>query len=132
MHENERDANLPLPHLTGQILPSGTMPRIVRDARLLNILALIICSFGILAELLTLSNSQDRMETVGQLLFYAALGGFFFWHTLQLKRGASHAWSIQMILSCLGLFGFPLGTLIHGLVLSKWFTRETKAWFGQL
>lgn len=47
-----------------------------------------------------------------------------------LRKGNPVAWHVQMVLSLLGLLGFPIQTVIHALVLSKWFKPDTKAWFG--
>jgi hypothetical protein len=48
-----------------------------------------------------------------------------------LKNGGKIAWKTQIVLSLLGLIWFPIGTVIHGYILSQWFRREVRAWFGQ-
>ena len=56
---------------------------------------------------------------------------FFFWLRKAIRQGAKGAWVSQIVLSGLGLLAFPLGTLVHGYILSQWFKPEVKAWFGQ-
>ena len=46
------------------------------------------------------------------------------------RRGVPAAWNVQAVVSVLGLLAFPLGTLLHLLILLKWFRPETKSWFG--
>ncbi len=47
-----------------------------------------------------------------------------------LRQGLSVAWFVQIVVSALGLTNCPLGTLLHGYLLSQWFKPEVKAWFG--
>ncbi|MBV9867085.1 MAG: hypothetical protein JO316_17155 [Abitibacteriaceae bacterium] len=62
--------------------------------------------------------------------FYGLLLAVDIWLNRALKQGTPAAWTVQIVLSALGLCGFPIGTLIHGYILSQWFSPETKAWFG--
>jgi hypothetical protein len=75
------------------------------------------------------------LEAAGRLFLgglYSCLFVLSIWLNRALKRGLSAAWVVQLVMSVLGLLGFPIGTLIHGYILSQWFKPETKAWFGQL
>lgn len=48
----------------------------------------------------------------------------------KIKEGAPAARAWQIILSCFGLFGFPVGTLLHGGILYFFlFEPKTKAFF---
>jgi hypothetical protein len=64
-------------------------------------------------------------------IIYGALWAYTIWLNRSLKKGAPAAWAGQIALSALGLLGFPVGTIIHGYILSQWFKPEVKAWFGQ-
>ena len=65
------------------------------------------------------------------LTFYFLLFAASAWLRFALKKAVPAAWTVQLVLSCLGVLGFPIGTLIHGYILSQWFKPETKAWFGK-
>ena len=69
-------------------------------------------------------------STLAFLGFYSLLFPFYIWLLVGLKRGTKAAYYVQMILSIVGLIGFPIGTLINGYILATWFRPETKAWFG--
>jgi hypothetical protein len=63
------------------------------------------------------------------VLFWGAVLALLVWLNRGLKRGTQSAWTVQLILSIVGLLGFPLGTLINGYILSQWSKPEVKWWF---
>lgn len=67
---------------------------------------------------------------IGGAIFAALIIGANVWLLKAFKTRQKAAWNLQIVLSILGLFGFPLGTLIHGYILSQWFKPQTKAWFS--
>ena len=70
-------------------------------------------------------------EKISLSVFLGLLFIFVVWLNRVLKKGAPAAWNGQIVLSIIGLFGFPVGTLINVYILSQWFKPETKAWFGR-
>ena len=92
-------------------------------------LALVVLPIAMIAVLFM--PQQSSAERFGLFVLYAALFGFQLWINRGIKKGTPAIWTVQMILSILGLVGFPIGTLIHGYILSQWFKPETKAWFGR-
>jgi hypothetical protein len=111
-------------------------PQIVRSARLLTFLAIGVLSLlllvvWLLGDVREPNAGQGVAEKIGMSLFYGMLLVVNIWLNGALKKGTRAAWTVQIILSALGLLGFPLGTLIHGYLLSQWFKPEVKAWFGQ-
>lgn len=114
----------------------ASAPKIVKGwAYPLTWLGIIVLPFVMAALFFADSNSrlgaESGLERILLLGFYIVLFGFDIWLNRALKAGAPAAWPAQIAASCLGLLGFPLGTLIHGYVLSQWFKPETKAWFGR-
>jgi hypothetical protein len=93
-------------------------------------LALIFLPFGILMSALGDARS-GAAEKIGLVVFFCVLWAFEFWHNRNLKAGKGVAWTTQIVLSCLGLLGFPLGTAIHAYLLSQWFKPDVKAWFSR-
>ena len=61
---------------------------------------------------------------------YSIFFPFYIWLLFGLKRGDKTAYYGQMVISIIGLIGFPIGTLISAYILYQWFRPETKAWFG--
>ncbi|HEX8551783.1 MAG TPA: hypothetical protein VF681_09535 [Abditibacteriaceae bacterium] len=103
-------------------------PIVIRGwAYTLSILGMIVVA---LVGIAGLTQNEPIAEKIGGLLFVGLLFGTFFWQRKAIRRGAANAWVVQIILSALGLLAFPLGTLIHGYILSQWFKPEVKAWFG--
>ena len=76
-------------------------------------------------------NSKSGAEKIGVVVISSVAWAIQFWHNRNLKSGARAAWPTQIVLSCLGLFFFPLGTAIHIYLLSQWAKPEIKAWFGR-
>lgn len=136
MNENtERTQVPPLPVLSPPpAAASGKQPSIVRDARIVNLLGLGICVIGVLGMMAVLfgevETADNQAGAVFGILVYVCFGALNLWLARGHKRGNPAAWSVQRFVSVLCLLGFPLGTLIHALLLSKWFKPETKAWFG--
>jgi hypothetical protein len=105
-------------------------PKVVRGwAYPLTWLSIALLPLVILAVMLN-SDSGNLAERIGQAVLYFLLWAVAIWQNGALKRAAPSAWITQIILSVLGLLGFPLGTIINGYILSQWFQPETKAWFG--
>ena len=102
-------------------------------------LAIVIIPLVMIAVLAGVSDDSGRGNLPGSdpvergvyLVIFGVLLGINIWLNRALKRGASAAWVVQIIISVLGLLSFPVGTLIHGYLLSQWFKPETKAWFGR-
>jgi hypothetical protein len=80
---------------------------------------------------LSLIGPEPMPQKIGITIFCLALFAVFLWQRKKLQNSAILAWKLQILLSILGLIWFPLGTLIHGYILSQWFKPEVKAWFGQ-
>jgi len=129
----------PIPTPDGQIqtMPASTAargdwqaaPKIIKGwAYPLTWLAIVLFALFIVVALV----SRDIPVTgkLGLALLYAVFLAISIWLNRALKKGVQAAWTVQIIVSVLGLLGFPLGTLIHGYILSQWFKPETKAWFG--
>ncbi len=105
-------------------------PKIVRGwAYPLTWLGIIILPFILAGSLL--SGNASGAARVGVAVLYGILLGGDIWLNRALRTGNRAAWTGQIVLSCFGLLGFPLGTAIHAYILSQWFKPETKAWFGQ-
>lgn len=93
-------------------------------------LGIVVFPLLIIAVLATGGNSQSPAEGIAAAVVYGVFFVVTIWLNRALKKGTAVAWTVQIILSVLGLCGFPVGTLIHGYILSQWFKPETKAWFG--
>lgn len=127
------DGNLPP---VAPVVSNGdwqSAPPIVRGwAYPLTWLAIVVFPILILVSLM---GGDKDLSSPGERIILAAIYALFFggaiWLNRALKKGAPAAWIVQIIFSALGLLGFPLGTIIHGYILSQWFKPETKAWFGQ-
>jgi hypothetical protein len=86
---------------------------------------------GAVMSVMGLFNDDSMAEKAGGLIFCILFFAGMLWQRTGLRRGTGAAWTVQIVLSALGLLAFPLGTLVHGYILSKWFKPEVKAWFGQ-
>lgn len=85
----------------------------------------------LLAVVSLVDEKTDAIEK-GIFVFVLALVWIFaIWLNRALKKGTPAGWTGQIIFSILGLLSFPIGTAIHGYILSQWFKPETKAWFGK-
>jgi hypothetical protein len=105
-------------------------PKVVKAwAYPLTWLSIVLLPLVILAVMLN-SDAGNLAERIGQAVLYFLLWAVAIWQNGALKRAAPSAWITQIILSVIGLLGFPLGTIINGYILSQWFQPETKAWFG--
>ena len=96
-------------------------PKIVKGwASPLMWLAIIVLPIVILAILFGgISNIRQPGERIGMAFFYLAFWAVAIWHNRSLKKGAPHAWVTRIVLSILGLCGFPLGTFINIYILSQ-------------
>jgi hypothetical protein len=128
----------PIPSPDGRMAPQNVLPvdrsdwksapRIVRDCG--GILPILGILFGVIMMGVGFFEGD-----VGMRIFCVVFGAFLialnFWLRGAMRKGLPIAWTVQIILSALGVFSFPLGTIIHGYILFHWFKPETKAWFGQ-
>jgi hypothetical protein len=85
----------------------------------------------VLAFIAGLMSKDSASEKIGGLVIISLILAVFIWLNRALRLGTSAAWTVQLVASVVGLLAFPLGTLIHGYILSQWFKPETKAWFGR-
>lgn len=95
---------------------------------------LAVISIALLAAMLI-----GAALTTNDLKFYdrSIVLGFFvlplsinIWLAISLRNGGKTAWVLQVIVSFTGLITFPIGTILHAYILSRWFRPETKSWFG--
>ncbi|HEX8236489.1 MAG TPA: hypothetical protein VF600_11070 [Abditibacteriaceae bacterium] len=129
----------PIPTPDGSYVPAPALssggdwkaaPKIVKNwAYQLTWLAIVLLPIVVIAAVFT--SPMPAGEAAGLILFYSVLWAVNIWLNRSLKKGAPAAWVTQIVISVLGLLAFPIGTLIHGYVLSQWFKPETKAWFGR-
>jgi hypothetical protein len=99
-------------------------PQIVHLAYWLLFLGIILSPLIVLMSL-----ARPTAETPLRIIFGSIAFCVSIWMRNAIRNGEPIAWAVQIILSFLGLFGFPLGTIIHCYVLLNWFKPETKAWF---
>lgn len=125
------DGNVaPLPPVVAVRGDWATAPKIVKSwAYQLSWLGIVVLPIIIFTALF--SSPASPSQRVSVALVYGILLGVDVWINRALKKGTRAAWGVQIALSVLGLLAFPIGTFIHGYVLSQWFKPETKAWFGQ-
>ena len=104
----------------------------VRDARALAWLGAFFSGLLLLVAIVMLATNGFPRDSDGAVgfLFFALFFPFYVWLLSGLKRGVKAAYYVQMVISIIGVLGFPIGTLINGYILFKWFKPETKAWFG--
>jgi uncharacterized membrane protein YeaQ/YmgE (transglycosylase-associated protein family) len=105
-------------------------PKIVKNwAYQLTWVVLFFLTIGLLAGLFSVWESAG--EKVFGVVFTGLIAALFLWLGRALKNGAPAAWTVQIIVSVIGLLFFPFWTLVNIYVLSQWFKPETKAWFGK-
>ncbi|HTL70860.1 MAG TPA: hypothetical protein VL404_06175 [Candidatus Eisenbacteria bacterium] len=63
------------------------------------------------------------------LLFSLAVSAYFLMIALGLLRGKKYAWFIQIAMSVLGLVGFPIWTVLNGIILFCFFREEVRDFF---
>jgi len=120
------------------------MPGVVRAARLLALIAavlggllfamVLLMAIGGKAEVTVSSPALLPLVPVIPWFFVALMGilvGVSLWLFRALAQGTPAAWSVGLVWSVIGLAGFPVGTIINGLILHYWVRPETKAWFRQ-
>lgn len=76
-------------------------------------LAVVAALFGLVA----LSGAETSGLLIGLMVVYLALGILLIATGRGVRRLQPWARTIAIVLSCIGLLGFPLGTLIHGYFL---------------
>lgn len=133
----------PVPVLTGaDSRPArdwGAAPAGARDARVFAIIGavfyglvgLLFLVVGLFAESRSAAEAEENLARIFGGLFYIPLVAVNLWLVKAIKRGSPAAWVTQIVLSSVGVLGFPFGTIIHYQILRKWFTPENKAWFGR-
>ena len=106
----------------------ATAPKIVKNwARQLAMLGVAGYLFvGVVYS----SQAHSALERVILILICGAMFALNAWLIWALRKGISAAWSVQLVVSGLGLLNCGIGTILHGYVLSQWFKPEVKAWFG--
>jgi hypothetical protein len=57
-------------------------------------------------------------------------GVIFLWLFINLGRLNPAARRVQIFVSIIGLFSFPIGTIFHGIILYGMFRQDTKEAFG--
>lgn len=62
-------------------------------------------------------------------VFSLLIGSFFFAVGQGLLRGKKMAWYAQVMMSVLGLFGFPIGTVLNGIILYFFFQPPIRNYF---
>lgn len=139
---NDPRDNPPIPSPTERPRPGAVIhsqkewknaPQIVKGwAYVLNWFSIILIP---LAALVTVVGEDAPEEPVikGIMVFLYFISWMIaIWHSYSLKRGASYAWTTQIVLSILGFCAVPLGTVLNLYILSQWFKPETKRWFGKV
>jgi tetratricopeptide (TPR) repeat protein len=105
-------------------------PQIVRSIRSLYWLGIFLWSLGLIGLLAARGEpDQSPGETLVGLILATAILGVTIWLLWAVPRGHPAAFSVQLVVSALGLLGFPLGTILHGYILYCWLKPETRAWF---
>jgi len=126
---SEYRGEAPSPVLYGDVGPK--QPSVVRDVRLLCVLAMLLTGIGIA---MFMSGYYENPRKNADMISLIAVYSMVFALQMAMFRGLGHrkklAWQAQILISGFGVLGFPIGTLIHGFVLSKWFKPEVKDWFG--
>ena len=102
-------------------------PQIVKSVRLLTMLAIALLP---LVAVGTFLMDGDAVEKAITAVIFGVFWLIAIYMLFALKAGTRAAWTVQLVLSILGLLSFPIGTIIHGYILFHWIKPETKAWFG--
>lgn len=106
--------------------PSG-----VRDARALAWLGMIFSGLLLPVAIWLLASARDLVLPSFLTVFVPALYfPIYIWLLSGLKRGVKAAYYVQLVIAIIGLLSLPIGTLVNGYILFKWFRPETRAWFG--
>jgi len=114
---------------------SGPPPRTWENApKVVKSWAYPLSWLGIIGlPIILLVNLAKAEDVIAKVILIVVFGLFFIlqiWLNRALRAGKQAAWTVQMVMSILGLIGFPIGTLINGVILASWFKPETKEWFG--
>ena len=64
------------------------------------------------------------------LVLSAAFGAYFLLIGLGLLKKKRYAWYMQVAMSVLGLLGFPVGTIINGVILAFFFRSSIRSHFN--
>lgn len=128
-----RVAPPPIPNAANSVVRGDykTAPPIVKSARALALLTIIVGALFLVGALMIIDSTGSIEASARPLLLSILCVGMGGWLSFGHRQGQSVAWTGQVVLSAIGLTGFPIGTLIHGYLLSKWFAPEVKAWYGR-
>ena len=67
---------------------------------------------------------------LGFILVIALVVGLsYVWLGASLLKGKGTAWYLQVASSLIGLFFFPIGTIVNGVILAFFFTPATRSFF---
>lgn len=82
-------------------------------------------------ELYPTTNYTLGLNLVFGLLLFAALafGALALAVGVGLLKGKKFAWYVQVAASVLGLFGFPFGTVLNGVILVFFFQQPIRTYF---
>lgn len=115
--------------------PDAQMPAVVQVFRILILLRCVMIVALLCLMLLTslvagLTGAVTGPNPLGWFVVLALLG-YSPWAYRALGRGEpSFVWTIELTLFALGLIGFPIGTVVCGLLIYFWTRSETREWFG--
>ena len=111
-------------------------------AGVLALISLMVLIFGnimgvadIMARQLSQMQSQTNLTYGVNFIFMAififSLVGviFFLLMGLGLLKGKKYAWFTQLAMSIIGLAGFPVATLLNGIILVLFFQRPVRDYF---
>jgi hypothetical protein len=108
-------------------------------ARIIDLIQVVICIaiVGLLAAIaipnIAMGKPSANITPVIFLLCVCVVfAAVFLWLFINLGKLNPAARRVQIIVSILGLFSFPLGTILHGLILYSMFRPDTKQAFGLL
>lgn len=121
--------------------PAGAreLPAVVHVARLLALVSIacllptmVLCAtVGLAGRASSSSANGSLLPVLGPFLFASAMLALYLWLIVALGRASPAAWVVQLVLAALwALGGFPIGTVVAGVLLYYWLQPDTKAWFG--
>ena len=73
---------------------------------------------------------QDSVLSADATNLAAAIFTFSFWLARAHYQGKPAAWTVQIILSAIGLLGFPFLTVIHGILLAVYCQEGVRRWYS--
>jgi len=132
-YEDDVARTAPIPVLSWEPDVPRTEPPVVRDVRILCILVMVtyggLVSMGGYEAITASSSGKDAGGGLAIMTIYGMCLAVAITLYIGLKNRNRVAWVAQSVISWVGVFGFPVGTLIHYSILSRWFKPEVKTWF---